>query len=274
MAWSFPRLLRRLRPALGHFQHAIPLGYRGPAVVTIHDLSFERHAAMMPRKDRLLFRAFVPRAARRAARVFAVSERTKRDLVELYGIPEQRIVVTPNGVDPAFKPGPNGIADDPYVLFVGAVQTRKNPLAAAAAAAAVGLPFVVAGPTPDRELARELARRGADFRGYLAKEKLAELYRGAACVVLPSRFEGFGLPVVEAMACGTPVVVAPDPALLEVAGEAAIFREPENLADGVREALRERERFARAGIDRARAFDWAETARRVVGAYRDVLAGR
>src|SRR5206468_3212610 len=83
MAWSVPRLLRRLRPALAHFQHALPLAAQGPAVVTVHDLSFERHPELMGRKDRLIFRAVVPRAARRAAHVLAVSERTKRDLVEL-----------------------------------------------------------------------------------------------------------------------------------------------------------------------------------------------
>lgn len=275
MAWSFGRLLRRLRPALGHFQHAIPLGYGGPAVVTVHDLSFERHAGMMPRKDRLLFRLFVPRAARRAARVFVVSERTKRDLAELYGVSGERVVVTLNGVDPAFAPAAadgRATGENGYALFVGAIQQRKNPLAAAAGAAEAGLRLVIAGPPVDRQLARELERRGADLRGYLGKEELADLYRRAACLVLPSRYEGFGLPVVEAMACGTPVVVAPDAALREVAGDAAVYAEPEELGDAIRLALRERPRLVRAGLERARAFSWTETARRVADAYREVIA--
>ena len=268
MAWTLPRLLRRRRPALAHFQHSLPLLCPCPAVVTVHDLSFERDPRAMGRWDGFVFRTVVPRSARRAERIFTVSDRTRRDLVELYGIPEQKIVVTPNAVDPAFSPGgeSNG-----YLLFVGAIQERKNPLAAVDAASEVGLPLVVAGPEKEPALARELRRRGADLRGYVEKPALADLYRGAACLVLPSRFEGFGLPVLEAMACGTPVVATNDPALREVGGEAAVYAEPGALADAVRRALAERETRARAGLERARLFSWDETARRAVAAYRAVL---
>jgi glycosyltransferase involved in cell wall biosynthesis len=269
MAWALPRLLRRLRPALAHFQHALPLRLECPAVVTIHDLSFERDASAMSLKDRLVFKAVVPRAARRAARVLTVSERTKRDLRDLYGIPEERIVVTPNGVDPVFRP--DGGARREYVLFVGAIQSRKDPLAALRAAEEVGLPLVVVGPTKDEALARELERRGADVRGYVPKEELARLYREAACFVFPSRFERFGLPVVEAMASGTPVVATPDPAVREVAGDAALYADGAGLADAVRRALAERERLSAAGLERAQRFTWTETARRTAAVYREVL---
>ncbi len=270
MAWSVPRALARLRPALAHFQHALPLRLRVPAVVTIHDLSFERDSSAMPRVDRLVFKRVVPRAARTATRVLAVSERTKQDLVELYDVPPERIVVTPHGVDPQFSPGD----DTPgrYLLFVGAIQQRKNPLAAVAAADAVGLPLVVVGPTRDAALAAELDRAGADLRGYVSNEELAELYRAAACLLMPSRYEGFGLPVLEAMASGTPVVATPDPALREVVGDAAIVVEPERLADGVRSAIAERERLRAAGIARAREFTWERTAQLTVDVYREVLA--
>jgi len=271
MALHLPRLLRRLRPRLAHFQYALPPALPCPAVVTIHDLSFEQGDSMMGRLDRLTFRTMVPRAARRAARVLAVSERTRHDLIELYGISPERIVVTPNGVDPVFVPGSGSSDGSSYVLFVGAIQRRKNPLAAAAAAAELGLPLVVAGPRKEPELARELERRGARLLGYVEKPELARLYRGAACLVLPSRFEGFGLPVLEAMASGTPVVAAPEPALREVAGDAAVYAEPEGLADGIRRALRERERLVAAGLERAREFSWERTARRTVAVYREVL---
>jgi glycosyltransferase involved in cell wall biosynthesis len=268
MAWSLPRLLRRLRPALAHFQHALPLRCPCPAVVTVHDLSFERDPTVMSPKDRLVFRTVVPRAARRAVRVLTVSERTKRDLAELYGIPEERIVVTPNGVDPTFRPD-NSSGD--YLLFVGAIQERKNPLAALRAAEEAGLPLVVVGPAKDETLAGELARRGASLRGWVEKEELAALYRGAAALLLPTRYEGFGLPVLEAMASGTPVVATPDPALREVAGEAAVFAEPGQLGQAVATAIADRGRIVAAGLERARAFTWEETARLTAGVYREVL---
>jgi glycosyltransferase involved in cell wall biosynthesis len=270
MAWSVPRALRRLRPALAHFQHALPLGWDGRSVVTIHDLSFERDVGAMGRLDRAIFRRVVPRAARRARRVIAVSERTKRDLVELYSVPAEKIAVTPHGVDPAFGPGGNGAHS--YLLYVGAIQERKNPLAAADAAVQVGLPLVVAGPEREPALARELERRGADLRGYVEKDQLAELYRGAAALVLPSRYEGFGLPVLEAMACGTPVVAADEPAMREVAGDAALYADPEGLADAIRRAIAERDRLVAAGLDRAKQFTWDETARRTLEVYRQALA--
>jgi glycosyltransferase involved in cell wall biosynthesis len=269
MAWAVPRVLRRLRPAVAHFQHALPLGWDGPEVVTVHDLSFEREATAMGRRDRAIFKRVVPRAVERARRVIAVSERTKRDLIELYGVPEQKIAVTPHGVDPAFGPGENGAHD--YLLYVGAIQARKNPLAAAEAAAAVGMPLVVAGPDREHALARELERLGADLRGYVEKDELAQLYRGAAALVLPSRYEGFGLPVLEAMACGTPVVAGPDPALQEVAGDAALYAEPDGLADAIRRAIEERGRLVAAGFARAARFTWEETARRTLDVYRQAL---
>ena len=268
MAWSLPRALRRLGADLCHTQYALPLHSPCPVVVTVHDVSFAKRGELMGRKDRAVFRLVVPRAVRGAARVLTVSERTKRDLVELYGVPAERIVVTPNGVDPAFSPG-DGSGD--YVLSVGAIQRRKNQLAALEAAREVGLPLVVVGPEKDLGLAGELRRGGARLEGYVAIERLAELYRGAACLVQSSRFEGFGLPVVEAMASGTPVVAVSDPALSEVAGDASVVVGEEDLAGGIRKALAERERLVAAGLERARAFSWRATAERTLAVYREVL---
>jgi glycosyltransferase involved in cell wall biosynthesis len=285
MAVGMPLLLRRVRPALAHFQHALPLACPCPAVVTVHDLSFERDPSLMGRRDRLIFRTVVPRSARRAARVLAVSERTRRDLIELYGVPDEKIVVTPNGVDPAFSPG--GLRDDgaggPYALVVGTLQRRKDPEAAIEALALLGdheLRLVFAGPDKGGRAGAERAaqRNGlggrVDFRGHVPQEELVALYRGAACLVFPSRYEGFGLPVLEAMATGTPVVATTAGALPEVAGDAAILVEEDNpvaLAGGIERALADRERLVEAGLERARRFSWAETARRTLEVYRELL---
>lgn len=269
MAAALPRLLRRVRPALAHFQHSLPLGWSGPSVVTVHDLSFERDPSLMGWWDRLVFRTVVPRSTRRAVRVFAVSERTRRDLVELYGIDERKIVVTPNGVDPAFTSGQG--PNEGYLLFVGAIQARKDPLAAADAARELGMRLVVAGPEKEPALASALRERGAELHGYVEKPQLAELYRAAACLVLPSRYEGFGLPVLEAMACGTPVVAADDPAMREVGGDAAVYAQPGGLAGAIRRALAERDNRVRAGLERAQTFSWDIAAQRAVAAYREVL---
>jgi glycosyltransferase involved in cell wall biosynthesis len=268
MAWTLPRLLRRLRPQLAHFQYALPLGFRGRSVVTLHDLSFETDPGVMGKIDRVVFRAVVPRAARRADHVLVVSERTRRDVEERYRLEPEKVTVTPNGVDPSFSPGGER---DGYLLFVGAIQRRKDPLAALDAARAVGLPLVVAGPEKEPRLAAELRRGGADVRGWVAQDDLVALYRGGAALVLPSRHEGFGLPVVEAMASGTPVVLSDDPALREVAGGAASYAQGGDYGAALREALADRERLVAAGLERARSFTWAETARRTVEVYRKVL---
>jgi alpha-1,3-rhamnosyl/mannosyltransferase len=272
MAWSLPRVLRRLRPEAAHFQHALPLGWRGPSVVTVHDLHFEHDPSVMGRLDRLTFKTVVPRAVRRADAVIAVSEATKRDVVDLYGISADKVTVTPHGVDPAFSPGKAEPESGGYVLFVGAIQARKDPLAAAAAAAAVDLPLVVVGPEKEPALASALRARGADVRGWVEKDELARLYRGAAALVLPSRFEGFGVPVLEAMASGTPVVLSDDAALAEVAGDAGVYADNGDFAAALRRALDERARWSAAGLARARSFSWEESARRTADVYRGVLA--
>ena len=266
MAAALPRLLRRLRPDVAHFIHALPLSCPAPAVVTVQDLSWERDPSVFGFWDLATFKVFVRRAVRKSKCVLAISERTKRDLIELYRTPPEKIVVTPLAPDPAFVPAGE---HDSFLLFVSAIEPRKQPLAAIDAANAVGRKLVVVGPSKDEELASELRRRGADVRGYVPKDELVRLYQQAACLVFPSRYEGFGLPVVEAMACGTPVVAAPEQAMQEVAGDAAIFTG--DLADGVRRALADRARLSAAGLERAKRFSWRETARITAEVYRSVL---
>jgi glycosyltransferase involved in cell wall biosynthesis len=270
MGVAVPRLLRRVRPALVHFLHALPLGLPCPGVVMVPDVSFEIDPPLMPRVDRAIFRAAVPRSVRAAARVVTCSERTRSDLVRSYGVPFERIAVIPHGVAPEFTPGPVR-GERAYALVVGAVELRKDPLAAVRAAARAGLPVVVAGPVRDSGLAGELVRRGARLDGYVGRPELVELYRGAACLVFPSRFEGFGLPILEAMACGTPVVATDDPAVQEVAGDAAILVPRARLAEGRGRALADREKLVTAGLERAAGFRWDDAARRTVAVWRQAL---
>ena len=132
---------------------------------------------------------------------------------------------------------------------------------------------MVAGPEKDAALAAELRERGATVRGYVEQAELVRLLLGAACLVQSSRHEGFGLPVLEAMACGTPVVAVPEPALIEVAGNAAVIVEEPDLADGIRRAIAEHEALRAAGLRRARDFSWERTAERTLEVYREALGG-
>ena len=282
MSWPLPRLLRRLQPAVAHFQHVVAPGSTAPAVLTIHDLSFERDPGLMGRRDRFFFKTMVPRSVRRADRVIAVSERTRRDIVEHYRLDEAKIAVVPNGIDEGF--GPDGPAADgtPYLLFVGALQPRKDPLVAieALSLADSELRLVLVGPDKGSaaDARRTAARLGLNDRvelaGHVEKPALATLYRGAEALVFPSRYEGFGLPVLEAMASGTPVVATSAGAIPEVAGEAAVLVEPGDpvaLAGGIERALADRERLVQAGLERARLYSWTDTARRTLAVYRELL---
>jgi glycosyltransferase involved in cell wall biosynthesis len=269
MAVRVPLLLRRLRPALAHFVHSLPLWLPCPAVLTVQDLSFERDASLMGRRETAMFRLVVPRSAASAKRVLAISQRTKDDLVELYGLSPGKVAVTPLAYDPAFRPG--GTRRE-YLLLAGSVEERKNPLLAADAAQAAGRQLVVVGPERDAALAAELRARGADVRGFVEHDELVRLYQEAAALVFPTRYEGFGLPVVEAMAAGTPVVATPDAAVKEVGGDAVAYAEPHEFPARVRQVLADPEPWSRAGIERARLFSWEETARRTVAVYREALA--
>ena len=217
----------------------------------------------------------MPRAARRAARVLTVSERSRRDLVELYDVEPGRIVrhaerASTRRSRPPRRRRRRGRAA--YALAVGAIQPRKNQEAALAAAREVGLELVVVGPRRrTRRSPTRSARGGARLEGYVPLERLVELYRGAACLVQASRYEGFGLPVLEAMACGTPVVVVDEPALVEVAGDAAVIVAEHELADGIRRALASATGSSPRDSSARGAFSWEATAQAAVRAYREAL---
>jgi glycosyltransferase involved in cell wall biosynthesis len=157
------------------------------------------------------------------------------------------------------------------VLLSGSIEPRKNPLAAAEAARVAGRTLVVVGPERDAVLAAELRARGADLRGYVPKEELVRLVQEAAALLFPTRHEGFGLPVVEAMAAGTPVVATPDPAVREVAGDAVAYAEPAELGSVLAGVLADPLRWSRAGLERAKLHSWERAAEITAGVYREVL---
>jgi glycosyltransferase involved in cell wall biosynthesis len=197
---------------------------------------------------------------RAADAIVAVSEFSRSETVELAGVPGDRIHVVPHGVDSVFTPdGPR--TDGEYVLAVATLEPRKNLARAVGAAREAGVELRVVG-------ARGWG--GVDVDGWVGEvpdTELAALYRGARCVLYPSLYEGFGLPVLEAMACGTPVVTSAATAMEEVAGGAAVLVDPLDvaaIAGGIHDALGRRDELATAGLARAREFTWERTADSVV----------
>ncbi len=243
-----------------------PLRSRRPLVITVHDVALFRYPEVFPVWHRWSGRAALRIGVRAADAVVAVSAFTRSELTDVLGVPTERIRVVPNGVDPVFRPeGP--VAEGDYVLAVGTLEPRKNLAGAVEAARLAGVELRVVG-------ARGWG--GVDVPGWVGRiddEELAALMRGARCLVFPSLYEGFGLPVLEAMACGTPVVTARGGATEEVAGGAAVLvdaRDPAAVAAGIEEASRRRDELALAGHERARGFTWEHAADLVEELWREL----
>jgi glycosyltransferase involved in cell wall biosynthesis len=293
---AFPALARREGAALAHVHYFVSPRLRCPAVVTVHDISYARAPELFSRRDRALLR-FVRGSVRRAARVIAVSEFTRADVCDLYGLAPEGVVAIPNGVSAQFRPLPTATdrvrerfgINRPYVLCVGALQPRKNvPLAIEAYAQLAGrgteCELVVAGgdrggrlDVLDAILRTRLTGR-VHLVGHVDEDELPALYGAARALVFPSLYEGFGLPALEAMACGTPVIASNTTGLAEAVGDAGLTVDPrsaEELAEAMRRVLGDEELRARlvaAGHARAAAFTWARTARATAGVYREALA--
>jgi glycosyltransferase involved in cell wall biosynthesis len=264
-----------------------PILWRGIAAMTVHDATPWLHPDAAG--TRWYTRPLYPQALARAAAIFTVSEAAREDLVRAAGAPRERIFVTPNGVDPRFfdlraPEGPRA----PYLLAVGTFEPRKNlPILLDAfrilRRGGRDLQLVVAGHQAFTQLLPlgELAPH-VRLTGMVSDDELRGLYAGAACFVMPSLHEGFGLPLAEAMAAGVPAVASDIPALREVGGEAVRYADPtdpQGFAAAVGAALDDREGSqlrAAAGRGRARRFRWEETARATLAVYRRVLraAGR
>jgi glycosyltransferase involved in cell wall biosynthesis len=252
-----------------------PVRSRVPLVVTFHDLAVLRHPETFNRWTRTYSRLALPRVVRAARRLIAVSEFTKRELLELLDVPEEKVRVVPNAVGAPFSADGEAEPGD-YVLAVSTLEPRKNLprlVEAHKRAGLNGLPLLVAGAAGWGDVRVE----GDNVRwlGEVQDEELARLYRGARAVAYVSLYEGFGLPVLEAMACGAPVVAARNGALEEVAGGAAVLvdpLDPDAIAAGLAEAIDRRDELRPRGLERAGAFDWREVARETVAVYREAAA--
>jgi glycosyltransferase involved in cell wall biosynthesis len=268
--------------------HVIPFAWAGKALTVVHDLAFKRHPEAYTLRDRAYLQLTTRWAVARCSLLIAVSESTKQDLVDAYGVAPERVRVVPLGISPpAVAPAPPSRLTElglngNFVLQVGRVEKRKNQAAALAAVERLdGVTLVIAGPERDRALSEKL-RNSTHCRvlGMVDQPMLELLYKRAGAVVVPSLYEGFGLPVLEAMARGKVVVAAKASSLPEVGGEAALYfhdaADPENMAGVLEVALGDqalRTKLARAARSRAAKFTWDKTAAGVAEVIKEVLAG-
>ncbi len=263
---------------LAHATGLIPCATDAPLVVTVHDLAFLHDPAKFSRHGVRIMRRAVAGIRRRAARVICSSQASFDDCVEV-GIAADRLRIVPLGVDIVAV----GEADvrrvrrryllpDDFVLFVGTLEPRKNLGRLAAAVAAAGRHLVVAGAAGWGDQA-PLGRPDVQFIGFVPQEDLAPLYAAASVFAYPSEREGFGLPIAEAMAQGTPVVTSAMTSTEEVAGGAAVLVDPlavDDIARGLDEAVARAGELAQLGRTRAAALSWKRSAAATLAVYREV----
>jgi alpha-1,3-rhamnosyl/mannosyltransferase len=303
------RLLLQMRFSLGLARHPVDvyhepnyLAYRfsGPSVVTAHDASWIRHPETHP-ADRLdAIDRYFPRSIEAASAILTDSEFVKREMIEVFGVAPEKVFPVLLGVSSDFSPhdaagcsaflAGHGLAFGQYVLSVGTLEPRKNipALIDAYSMLPVDLqqrfPLVLVGmrgwlASGLEARMKPLVERGViKPLGYVADEMMPLIYSGAAAFVFPSLYEGFGLPPLEAMACGAPVISSESSSLPEVVGDAGVLVNPLNvdaLAESLRRVLEDRtfaEKLARQGVQRAAGFSWKKTAAETIAVYRRALA--
>lgn len=280
-----------------HVQFTAPPFAPCPVVVSIHDLSFEHFPETFKRRSRAQLRLTVRRSARKATHILALSEHARADIVETYGIAPERVTAIPLAAADRFRPVTDerelqrvrhtyGIAGD-YILTVGSIQPRKNlgrlisAYARLRREASQGTHprLVIVGRQAwlFGETLRAIRESGVGdsiiLTGYVPEADLPALYSGASCFVYPSFFEGFGLPPLEAMNCGVPVITGNRTSLVEVVGDAGILVDPLD-ADAIASALSRvlndrdlRETLSVKGLNRSRQFRWQDTAKRTLEVY-------
>jgi glycosyltransferase involved in cell wall biosynthesis len=290
-----PRLARGHRIDVLHScGYVSPLWASFPTVVTIHDLNYRAFGAQMPLGRRVALQFFVRQSALRSSRVLTVSEFSRQEIIHAFGLPPDRVVVTPNAPRPRFeRAGPASAAEHPdprdprpYILAFSSRSPNKNiPRLIAAfelARQRYDLPhrLVLVGHSPESGGRPIAASEAVHVAGYLDERPLQSLLAGASLLAFPSLYEGFGLPVVEAMAAGVPVVCSNRASLPEVAGDAASYFDPtsvEDMAAKLGIAARDetlRRKLIERGYRNVRRFSWEESARTALGVYLEVGSGQ
>jgi glycosyltransferase involved in cell wall biosynthesis len=281
----------------------VPLLSPCPTVVTVYDLSFIHFPDAFRPWNRLYLSYFTAWSVRKARRVIAISESTRQDVVSCFGLPVERVDVVYCGVDGLFRPLPvaeiesfrqrRGLPGE-FIFFIGTLEPRKNletlvkayaRLLARYRGSGSDTPKLVIGGAKGWYYERVFAAveelgltRNVIFPGYIAQEELPWWYGAAKLFVYPSYYEGFGLPVLEAMRCGVPVITSNVSALPEVAGGAGLLVEPmnvEGLAEAMHRLLQDAALSAelcQLGLERAARFSWERTARETVSVYRRALS--
>jgi glycosyltransferase involved in cell wall biosynthesis len=255
--------------------HRAPVRSTVPLVVTIHDIAVLRHPELFNRWTRTYSRLTIPRIVEAARRVIAASEFTRRELLSALDVPGEKVRVIPHAVGAPFV-ADGKAAEGDYVLTVGTLEPRKNLdrlIEGFRRSSLNGSRLLIAGMRGWGDVA--VSGEGVRRLGFVPDEELARLYRGARCVAYLSAYEGFGLPLVEAMACGTPVVAANEGSAPEVTGGAAVLvdpGDPDAIAAGLAEAVERGDELRALGLERARAFSWDAVARATVDVYREAAS--
>ncbi len=303
LGWEIPASLHRHRPDVLHVQYTGPISCPVPMVVTVHDVSFLDNPQYFTTFRARQLKLTVTRTISRAERILTPSEFSRRSIVAAYGVPDDKVTVIPNGVSSAFRPMQSeaaahwvreryGIAG-PFVLTVGDVQPRKNHLGLIQAFEEVlrahpQLPhrLVIVGketwhaPQVRRAAAGSSVADRIHFTGWVGDDDLRRFYCAADLFVFPSLYEGFGLPILEAMACGRAVLCSNTSAMPEVANAAGILFDPfsvPEIARAMQDVLLDaelRSRMERLGLKRAGSFSWSHAAQKTLNVYYQVAEAR
>ncbi len=303
LCWDLSSGVATARPDLLHVQYTAPLINRVPVVVTVHDVSFIENPEYFPALRRTQLRFNVARTVKLASRIITVSEFSRDAILRTYKVSPAKVCVIPNAVSPDFRVVARGRAvknvqerfgiDKPFIFSVGDLQPRKNHIGLIAAFAGLVAAhphlkhdLVLAGQntwfTPRVRAAAQASGVASriHFTGFVTDADLVQLYNASDCFIFPSFYEGFGLPILEAMACGRAVACSNTSAMPEVAEGAGLLFDPRNPTS-IQRAMADilldselRERMESRGLQRAAQFNWRKSARATLDVYREVIAER